>query len=68
MLLQLHQEDAEGASSLVAQREFDRHTMTTEYQAWLKEMAEKHELPLGSKWVVHEESSRSFFWQRPRDF
>lgn len=60
MLYQLHQVHADGTSGFVAQREFDQHRTPEEFQAWIADVRAHHELPDGSQWWIHDETSPKF--------
>ena len=64
MLFQLQQEkiDSAEASKFIAQREFAEGTTPEQFRTWVRSIRDKHDLPTGFRWVIHNEESPGFFW------
>lgn len=57
MLVQLHHEFEDRTTEMVAQKDIETNRDMDE---WMADVATRHPLPKGAKWVVHTQESHRF--------
>jgi hypothetical protein len=64
MLIQLHQDHADGTSEFIAQSDdfgdMPQAEFSKKLRAWIEGVQGRHSLPEGSSWHVHNEKSPKF--------